>query len=199
MKKKKSSIKMNAWRKAMFVLCMTTLGIFAAFAGNREEEKISINSNPETGLDVKVEIIDQQSSKRKRPSWIGLKGRALSVDKSDGTIYVIFRVTYTNNNEDGRIVTAIYDKTLNVKGNLSWRKEGLFGGSIECNFSIKIGEAARLELYPGESITVKYPLNVKNAEGERIATYFDLLRRDEYEVTYESTGWTHDFRVRSEE
>ncbi len=133
------------------------------------------------------------------PKWIGIKGK-LSIERNDeqkdpnsGT-YKRYRfiVTYTNNSKD-KIVTAIFNKTINLTCDLHLKNGNKIANDKKGLTSTKVNKC---ELWPGQSISLHYyPLldisHWKNAAERK--------RFNTNEIVAKNLKWTHDFQVRTED
>jgi hypothetical protein len=201
MKKKSILGKGKAWTKIGVLLCTVSLNTFIVFGNNETDIKNEINSD----LKVEAEFApDVSDTKKTRPSWISTKGSP-KVVKKDNAIYIDYTVTYKNNSKNGEILTAIYDKTLQLQGTLNWKytspdpyngKMDTWSGSKEFKYTLKSSKVSKVEVYPGQTTKVTYRFDVKKgAEFDK----YDWERAYKNEVTFKTVKWSHDFQATSKE
>jgi len=108
---------------------------------------------------------DEASAK---PEWLGVKIKSWSIRKvgddpgKPGYYSLQLKITHTNNN-DGRVITNIYDKT----GKMTLKKEHVYANKKATAVSVvnlKSTKNNKVDLTPGESITLTYDLPIMNCD-----------------------------------
>ena len=95
-----------------------------------------------------------------KPTWIKSTISAPKVVKTGdninyGNYYSLkFSVKHTNNHPDGKIVTAIFDKTLKL-----WDAECSIKYTVsKINYTLRSSRVNKMELYPGQSYSLAYSI-----------------------------------------
>ena len=103
-----------------------------------------------------------------KPDWLGVKIRSWSIQKvgqnsgKPGYYKLNLEITHTNNNND-RVITAIYGKT----GKFTLRKEFVYKGKKTTAFSVmnlKSDRTNNVDLTPGEATTLSYELSITHCD-----------------------------------
>lgn len=180
--KTKSNSKNGIWCKALIVLHLVSCFAITAVAGNNEN---TLESN---------DVMSVQQNKKTRPSWISTTGKVLEVVKKDDTKVIRYRVTYKNNNKEGRIVTAIFDKSLKLRGTLS--RTNSIPIDIPFEHTLRSSNVSKMKLYPGQTHTITYSFNIKKGASYS-AWQWEKMNAAEAKLTFKTAGWSHDFQVQT--
>ena len=99
---------------------------------------------------------------KKYPDWVSVKYTGYSVRTQKGTnikdpnhLIIALHFDITNNNKNGRVMTAIFDRDISWRGEI---RSGIMPMPIQASFRIKGTNPYKGEWYPGQ--TYKYTTSV---------------------------------------
>ncbi len=91
--------------------------------------------------------------KKKYPAWMSVE--VVSGNYNSAKKLFVFTIRHTNKSKD-RIITALYDKTLNFK--LTDKN-----GNVKYSYEYSSAKATNVNVRPGQSVTLRYEIDIKQS------------------------------------